>query len=73
MKSNISGQAAEHKGHATAKVDWLANTFFTNLTADPLTVVWIVAYPLRLAAVHAPPVIELLLISARGWSVAGSR
>lgn len=56
MNANISGQAAEPKGYATAKVDWLANTFFTNLTADPLTVVWTVAYNLT-AKAHAdhPP------------------
>nr|WP_315195173.1 PEP-CTERM sorting domain-containing protein [uncultured Aquabacterium sp.] len=56
LKSNISGEAPEPKGYATAKVDWLANTFFTNLTADPLTVIWTVAYNLT-AKAHAdhPP------------------
>lgn len=56
MNSNITGEAFEPKGYAAAGVDWLVNTFFRNLTADPLTVVWTVAYNLT-AMAHAdhPP------------------
>lgn len=56
MNSNINGEAFEPKGYAAANVDWLATTFFKNLTADPLTVVWTVAYNLT-AKAHAdhPP------------------
>lgn len=71
MNSNITGEAFETKGFATAKVDWLANTFFKNLTADPLTVVWTVAYNLT-AKAHAdhPPsdsaVVETKLFAGIG-------
>lgn len=71
MNSNITGEAFEPKGYATASVDWLANTFFKNLTADPLTVVWTVAYNLT-AKAHAdhPPsdsaVVETKLFAGIG-------
>jgi hypothetical protein len=71
MNSNITGVAFEPKGFATANVDWLANTFFKNLTAQPLTVVWTVAYKLT-AQAHAdhPPsdraVVETSLFAGIG-------
>ncbi|MCV2355302.1 PEP-CTERM sorting domain-containing protein [Paucibacter sp. B2R-40] len=56
MNSNITGEAFESIGYASAGVNWLANTFFKNMTADPLTVVWTVNYNLT-ARAHAdhPP------------------
>lgn len=52
MNSNITGEAFHPKGYATAGVEWAATTFFRNLTANPLTVVWTVAYNLT-AKAHA--------------------
>lgn len=72
MTSNITGTAYESKGYASAGVDWLTTTFFKNLSADPLTVIWTVAYNLADQAHADHPPQDVAIVESKLFAGIGS-